>query len=162
MQPLISVKLLRFWWCQINIMVCIVILHDSSWTSYSPSSHRPPRAFYFSIIAIFIWIPSGSFCGGGSVQTASLTSKGFCVLVTAKSCGIRVYLLVVWVCFCFNYSSFLCSFSSTFIPLSVQEIIKKIETLNPWTWIIDFFFPWNHYQCQKNSKTLLWYWLTVV
>ena len=28
-----------------------------------PSSHRPPRAFYFSIIAIFIGIPSGSLCG---------------------------------------------------------------------------------------------------
>ena len=27
------------------------------------SSHRPPRAFYFSIIAIFIGIPSGSLCG---------------------------------------------------------------------------------------------------
>ena len=29
---------------------------------FSPS-HRPPRAFYFSIIAIFIGIPSGSLCG---------------------------------------------------------------------------------------------------
>ena len=29
-----------------------------------PSSHRPPRAFYFSIIAIFIGVPSGSLCGG--------------------------------------------------------------------------------------------------
>ena len=29
-----------------------------------PSSHRPPRAFYFSIIAIFIGIPSGSLCRG--------------------------------------------------------------------------------------------------
>ena len=28
-----------------------------------PSSHRPPRAFYFSIIAIFIGIHSGSLCG---------------------------------------------------------------------------------------------------
>ena len=28
-----------------------------------PSSHRPPRAFYFSVIAIFIGIPSGSLCG---------------------------------------------------------------------------------------------------
>ena len=28
-----------------------------------PSSHRPPRAFYFFIIAIFIRIPSGSLCG---------------------------------------------------------------------------------------------------
>ena len=28
------------------------------------SSHRPPRAFYFSIIAIFIGIPSGSLCRG--------------------------------------------------------------------------------------------------
>ena len=27
------------------------------------SSHRPPRAFYFSIIAIFIGIPSGRLCG---------------------------------------------------------------------------------------------------
>ena len=27
------------------------------------SSHRPPCAFYFSIIAIFIGIPSGSLCG---------------------------------------------------------------------------------------------------
>ena len=29
-----------------------------------PSSHRSPRAFYFSIIVIFIGIPSGSLCGG--------------------------------------------------------------------------------------------------
>ena len=29
-----------------------------------PSSHRPQRTFYFSIIAIFIGIPSGSLCGG--------------------------------------------------------------------------------------------------
>ena len=28
-----------------------------------PSSHRPPRAFYFSIIATFIGIPTGSLCG---------------------------------------------------------------------------------------------------
>ena len=28
-----------------------------------PSSHRPPRPFYYSIIAIFIGIPSGSLCG---------------------------------------------------------------------------------------------------
>ena len=28
-----------------------------------PSSHRPLRAFYFSVIAIFIRIPSGSLCG---------------------------------------------------------------------------------------------------
>ena len=28
-----------------------------------PSSHRPPRAFYFLIIAIFNRIPSGSLCG---------------------------------------------------------------------------------------------------
>ena len=28
-----------------------------------PSSQRPPRAFYFSIIAIFIGIHSGSLCG---------------------------------------------------------------------------------------------------
>ena len=27
------------------------------------SSHRPPRAFYFSSIAIFVGIPSGSLCG---------------------------------------------------------------------------------------------------
>ena len=27
-----------------------------------PSSHRPPRAFYFSIIATFIGIPKGSLC----------------------------------------------------------------------------------------------------
>ena len=33
-----------------------------------PFSHRPPRAsfFFFSIIAIFIGIPSGSLCGGES------------------------------------------------------------------------------------------------
>ena len=29
-----------------------------------PVSHRPPRAFYFSIIVIFIGIPSGSLCAG--------------------------------------------------------------------------------------------------
>ena len=31
-----------------------------------PSSHRPPRAFYFFIIAIFFGIPGrcGSLCGG--------------------------------------------------------------------------------------------------
>ena len=29
-----------------------------------PYSYRPPRVFYFSIIAIFIGIPSGSLCGG--------------------------------------------------------------------------------------------------
>ena len=28
-----------------------------------PSSHCPPRAFYFLIIAIFIRIPSGNLCG---------------------------------------------------------------------------------------------------
>ena len=28
------------------------------------SSHRPPRAIYFSIIVIFIGIPSGSLCAG--------------------------------------------------------------------------------------------------
>ena len=28
-----------------------------------PSSHRPPRSFYFSKIVIFIGIPSGSLCG---------------------------------------------------------------------------------------------------
>ena len=27
-------------------------------------SHRPPRAFYFSITAFFIGIPSGNLCGG--------------------------------------------------------------------------------------------------
>ena len=31
------------------------------------SSHRPPRAFLFSIIAIFtVVVPIGSLCGGGS------------------------------------------------------------------------------------------------
>ena len=30
-----------------------------------PSSHRPPRAFCFSIITV-IGIPSGSLCGGES------------------------------------------------------------------------------------------------
>ena len=30
------------------------------------TSHPPPRTFYFSIIAIFIWIPSGSLCRGES------------------------------------------------------------------------------------------------
>ena len=34
-----------------------------------PSSHRPPRAFYFSIIAVFIGIPRGSLCGGESGTT---------------------------------------------------------------------------------------------
>ena len=29
-----------------------------------PSSHRPTRAIYFSIIVIFIGIPSGSLCAG--------------------------------------------------------------------------------------------------
>ena len=33
-----------------------------------PSSHRRPRAFYFSIIAV-IGIPSGSLCGGESGTT---------------------------------------------------------------------------------------------
>ena len=28
------------------------------------TSHPPPRTFYFSIVAIFIWIPSGSLCRG--------------------------------------------------------------------------------------------------
>ena len=32
-----------------------------------PSSHRPPRAFYFSIIAIFIGMSSETLCGGGSL-----------------------------------------------------------------------------------------------
>ena len=31
------------------------------------SSHRPSRAFYFSIIAIFIGMPSGSLSGGESL-----------------------------------------------------------------------------------------------
>ena len=31
-----------------------------------PSSHRPPRAFYFYITAIFIGIPRGSLCRGES------------------------------------------------------------------------------------------------
>ena len=31
-----------------------------------PSSRRPPRAFYFSIITILIGIPSGSLCRGES------------------------------------------------------------------------------------------------
>ena len=30
-----------------------------------------PRAFYFSIIAVFIGIPSGSLCGGESHMTVS-------------------------------------------------------------------------------------------
>ena len=30
------------------------------------TSHPTPRTFYFSIIAIFIWIPSGSLCVGES------------------------------------------------------------------------------------------------
>ena len=34
-----------------------------------PSSHRPSRAFCFSIIAIFIGIPNGSLCGGESLET---------------------------------------------------------------------------------------------
>ena len=33
------------------------------------SSHRPSRAFCFSIIAIFIGIPNGSLCGGESLET---------------------------------------------------------------------------------------------
>ena len=63
-------------------------------------THRPLCAFYYTIIAIFI----GSFCEGESVETASLTSKCFRVLVTAncKSCAFRVSLVVVWVCFCFQ------------------------------------------------------------
>ena len=32
-----------------------------------PSSCRPTRAFYFSIIAIFTVMPSGSLCGGERV-----------------------------------------------------------------------------------------------
>ena len=41
------------------------ILKNSSFSlaSAEASSHRPPRAFYFSIIAIFIGIHSGSLCG---------------------------------------------------------------------------------------------------
>lgn len=139
-----------------------MILNDSSWTSYSPSSHRPLRAFYFSIIAIFTGIPSRSFCGGESVQTVSLTSKCFCVLVKANSCGFRVSFHIVWVRFCFNYSSFLCPISPTFIPLYVQEIIKKIGSL-PWTSIIDFSFPGNHDKKKKIARlscdfscTVLW------
>ena len=138
-------------WTRVTRFNPLWVSDDTSWSSYSPSSHRPPRAFYFSIIAIFIGIPSRSFCGGESVQTASLTSKGFCVLVTANSCGFRVSFLIVWARFCFNYCSFLCPFSPTFIPLSVQQIIKEIGSLNPWTSINDFSFPGNHAQCRKNS-----------
>ena len=36
-----------------------------------PSSHRPPRAFYFSIIAIFIETPSGNLCGGETTTQVS-------------------------------------------------------------------------------------------
>ena len=35
-------------------------------------SHCPPHAFYFSIIAIFIGILSGSLCGGESYLLQSL------------------------------------------------------------------------------------------
>ena len=37
-----------------------------------PSSHRSPRTFYFSIIAIFIGIPSGILCGGESCFVTNL------------------------------------------------------------------------------------------
>ena len=37
----------------------------------SPSSHRPPRAFYFPIIVIFIGTPGGILCGGNSSTQAS-------------------------------------------------------------------------------------------
>ena len=41
------------------------------------SSHRPPRAFYFLIIAIFIGIPRGSLCGEERF-ILSCTSFKFC------------------------------------------------------------------------------------
>ena len=40
-----------------------------------PSSHRPPRAFYFSMIAIFIVIPSGSLCEGETLCAVLLPQK---------------------------------------------------------------------------------------
>ena len=48
------------------------------------SSHRPPRAFYFSIIAILIGIPSGSLCREESQwfkthEKANL--RGYCCFV---------------------------------------------------------------------------------
>ena len=44
-------------------------LYGRGWQRLPPflSSHCPPRAFYFSIIAIFIGIPSGSLGGGARV-----------------------------------------------------------------------------------------------
>ena len=41
-----------------------------------PSSHHPPRAFYFSIIAIFIGIPNGNHCEGKSLYLSSKALKG--------------------------------------------------------------------------------------
>ena len=37
-----------------------------------PSSHRSPRASYFSIIAIFIGMPCGGLCGGDSCFAINL------------------------------------------------------------------------------------------
>ena len=47
-----------------------------------PSSHRPPRAFCFSVIAIFIGIPSGSLCGE---ERFILSCKSFKILFLRRS-----------------------------------------------------------------------------
>ena len=53
-----------------------------------PSSYCPPRAFYFSIIAIFIWIPSGILCGGERSSGAFSTS-----LISVSTIGNTSYIL---------------------------------------------------------------------
>lgn len=53
-----------------------------------PSSYCPPRAFYFSIIAIFIWIPRGSLCGGGRSPRTFSTS-----LISVSTIGNTSYIL---------------------------------------------------------------------
>ena len=40
-----------------------------------PSSNRPPRAFFFSVIAIFIGMSSGSLCGGERDDTVLLRNN---------------------------------------------------------------------------------------
>ena len=138
-----DVKLIS--WC---VLWYFMIVHERN-TACLPIVHRALSIFRLSLFSL--GYPAGASAEERASNSASLTSKCFCVLVTANSYGFRVSLLVVWVRFCFNYSSFLCPFSPTFIPLSVQEIIKKIGSLNPWTSIIDFSFPGNHDQCRKNS-----------
>ena len=53
-----------------------------------PSSYCPPRAFYFSIIAIFIWIPRGRLCGGGRSPRTFSTS-----LISVSTTGNTSYIL---------------------------------------------------------------------